>query len=836
MDSAYLERKELTQAFTGIAAQLLMPLQRRAMAADMAAALTVAGLAGGDRAEAWTPLHLGQNTLAGALDGASQVLLARVGKVLAAMSPLSSDNPFWQRNELPLNVSALADRVEAAKDLVTVRQADVIVATSRLKLVLGQAHGRERADYGAALDRDAKENLGFPLPHDWTGRVYIQGNFETDNDSEMHVLPATHNGVELESWGIFAQVGDGTYKHLVHRSTKLEADQLAERLAVIDARSTISEYDKAVKLARVNEERVCRNPDRTDEDISAARDARKNAEFAATTNDADLQRRIESEERQRTHQTAPTEKAPPNLIAVPYREKDEAKALGAKWDRKEQSWYVPQNVDPAPFGKWAYQPTKAAASESQALGATAGKAVVSKAAEGREYLAVPYGDRTQAKAAGAKWDKAAKSWYAGPKTDTAKLEKWRPENAPAQQGPAMTPRDEFADALRSIGCMVPAGSKHPIMDGATHRVSVEGETFSENSGAGFYVGHLDGHPAGYMKNNRTGAELTWKAKGYTLAQEQKALLAAEAAEKLQQREAEQSKQHEQAAKRVDKELGRLVPVTKATPYMQAKGIVPHAGALTDKDGKVTYLPATDVHGKHWTTQYIKEDGTKRFAKNSKKDGCFHVVGGIDGLAKAPAIVISEGYATAAQLKQSLGFATVSAFDSGNLVSVAQALHRKFPDKPVVIAGDDDRHLAMTQGVNPGRSKAEKAANLVGGKLMMPTFAPGENSYPADLDPVTPQQYREHQCTGGVLTVEQLGALARMKQFTDFNDLASKSVLGSEGLDRQVRSLVESVFGKRDVSRFKQQQQEQDHGPMQKAEMVPMERVQAQKPRRAAKLR
>ena len=108
------------------------------------------------------------------------------------------------------------------------------------------------------------------------------------------------------------------------------------------------------------------------------------------------------------------------------------------------------------------------------------------------------------------------------------------------------------------------------MDGEKHRVSVEGEKFSENSGGGFYVGHLDGHPAGYMKNNRTCADLTWNAKGYTLDLEQKALLAAEAATKLQQREADLSKQQEQAARRVGTELGKRVPVVTATPYIRPR--------------------------------------------------------------------------------------------------------------------------------------------------------------------------------------------------------------------------------------------------------------------------
>jgi putative DNA primase/helicase len=63
---------------------------------------------------------------------------------------------------------------------------------------------------------------------------------------------------------------------------------------------------------------------------------------------------------------------------------------------------------------------------------------------------------------------------------------------------------------------------HPVMDGSKHRIKVEGDKPGEKSG--FYVAHLDGHPAGYFKNNRTGIETRWKAKGYSLTDEQKAEL------------------------------------------------------------------------------------------------------------------------------------------------------------------------------------------------------------------------------------------------------------------------------------------------------------------------
>jgi phage/plasmid primase-like uncharacterized protein len=65
------------------------------------------------------------------------------------------------------------------------------------------------------------------------------------------------------------------------------------------------------------------------------------------------------------------------------------------------------------------------------------------------------------------------------------------------------------------------------------------------------------------------------------------------------------------------------------------------------------IPAYDTDGKLWSIQYIAEDGEKRFARESRKEGCFHVVGSTDpvgDLKRAAAIVVAEGYANAATLK------------------------------------------------------------------------------------------------------------------------------------------------------------------------------------------
>lgn len=39
-------------------------------------------------------------------------------------------------------------------------------------------------------------------------------------------------------------------------------------------------------------------------------------------------------------------------LNVPYAEKDEAKALGARWDAAKKKWYAPQGVEPGQFERW----------------------------------------------------------------------------------------------------------------------------------------------------------------------------------------------------------------------------------------------------------------------------------------------------------------------------------------------------------------------------------------------------------------------------------------------------------------------------------------------------
>lgn len=104
-----------------------------------------------------------------------------------------------------------------------------------------------------------------------------------------------------------------------------------------------------------------------------------------------------------------------------------------------------------------------------------------------------------------------------------------------------------------------------------------------------------------------------------------------------------------------------------------------------------------------------------------------------------------------------------AFDAGNLEPVAKKLRGKFPNAVITICADNDhQHTRHTpEGVEPwnkGVELAQKAAQEVGGKVVVPSFTDDE----------------------------------RAKGLTDFNDLHQS--LGLDEVKRQVCLVLQKDVG------------------------------------------
>jgi putative DNA primase/helicase len=147
---------------------------------------------------------------------------------------------------------------------------------------------------------------------------------------------------------------------------------------------------------------------------------------------------------------------------------------------------------------------------------------------------------------------------------------------------------------------------------------------------------------------------------------------------------------------------------------------------------VLIVPMRDSSGRLWGLQQITEKGQKYFITGQKKQGCFHVIPDDADLNSADFVYVVEGYATASSVHQATQGVVIVAFDAGNLLPVCQAIRKDFPDKPIIVAGDDDIWGRRPDGspYNAGREGGTAAASAVLGRAVFPKFR-NEEGKPTD---------------------------------------------------------------------------------------------------------
>ncbi len=423
-----------------------------------------------------------------------------------------------------------------------------------------------------------------------------------------------------------------------------------------------------------------------------------------------------------------------DYLNVPREEKDEAKALGAKWDRFQKSWYVEKGTDLEPFAKWTGQTPK----EEQAVSQTAEQpkqeqtaeqtqehtekqevTAAPKLAEDKTFLAVPFDEKNAAKKLGAKWDKDNKSWYVEKGADLNQFKDWLvDENTiiPAKQE-AVSPEIEFAEHCRANGLDVDA----PIMDGQIHRVPLIGKPGGKD---GAYCAYLDGVLAGWSQNYVTGEKSKFISSGMQLTEEEKAKQRAEHAQKLQEREAKRQIGYDNAAKRAEKIYTEAKEVTAQNihsedSYLGKKGVLPHVAKQNDYGQLV--IPLHNIEGEIRGVQFINQDGSKHFLTGIEKKGNFTLLS--DDVKNATKVLVCEGFATGASLHEATKLPVAVAFDAGNIESVSKALAEKYKGIEITICADNDQY----RDNNVGLEKAKNAALAVGAKLAVPQFSKEEQA-------------------------------------------------------------------------------------------------------------
>jgi putative DNA primase/helicase len=280
----------------------------------------------------------------------------------------------------------------------------------------------------------------------------------------------------------------------------------------------------------------------------------------------------------------------------------------------------------------------------------------------------------------------------------------------SNSGTTDDPIRAFKDAMAAAG--VPMSSRADVRaDGKIHRYDVDGDP--RGSRNGWYVLHLDGRPAGGFGSWKAGTKHTWAAGGQKLSDTELAALREKIEAARLKREREQTRKQASAAKSAQELWARYDQAPADHPYLVSKGVRPH-GARIDREGKLV-LAMVDVKDAIWSLQTIDADGDKRFLPGGKVAGTMFPIG-----EPGPAVVIAEGYATAASIHAATGVQTIVAFNAGNLEPVARAIRAERPDVRMLIAADNDTETKEPIE-NPGVHFGRRAAKAAGAGLAVPSW-------------------------------------------------------------------------------------------------------------------
>ncbi|MDR1083351.1 MAG: DUF5710 domain-containing protein [Deltaproteobacteria bacterium] len=416
------------------------------------------------------------------------------------------------------------------------------------------------------------------------------------------------------------------------------------------------------------------------------------------------------------------------VLKVPFKEKDAAKELGAKWDSDNKVWHVPEGLDAAKFEQWFPENQKSEPINSAPQ-------VLSPAEELKNMI--------------------------------------------------------YAAGLVLDGEPVMDGTIQRVSaaDSKPHDKSGSYLAYSDGRPNGWIRNYKSGEKIKWVFTGQQMSSAEIEALRQTSEQKMaEKSLAAATAQKVAVSELTDKLQFPniRAADSVEFEHGFK------HQYLLKKRISATAGIMLEQTDKRINLiiPGYKLNKDRTlelqTAQTITPSGGKFFEKGCPKTGALHLVELFPDSVKEqyeayetpesaskktekPKILVAEGYATAVSLHKATGLPVACAFDSGNLAPVSRSLKEAYPEASIIICADNDFKTEK----NVGLAKAAEAAKEVGGIVFTPSFNQKELE-----DGLT--DFNDFVCSRGVIQgSEQIQKdLART---ASFEAVTSKSQAKTSGL-------------------------------------------------------
>ena len=308
--------------------------------------------------------------------------------------------------------------------------------------------------------------------------------------------------------------------------------------------------------------------------------------------------------------------------------------------------------------------------------------------------------------------------------------------------------DKFIEFMRGVDC-APHNISDIIADDKRHYYRISGDKPGQKKGSYQLKENPDGFMCGWCMSQRDGENHSWHSKSDKKVsdEERKAYreqVAKERAIKEREIEAGYLEKAEEARKNI--ETFSTEEPEGGHPYLNKKQVKHFNGLVyDDKDLIVKMVGDGVVVG----FQRILPNGQKFYLSGVKKKGSFFPLFAKDDDKEK--IIICEGLATGLSIREAVvNIMVICAFDSGNLMSVVEAMRKKYAKRTIYVVADNDQWTfsqkfkadkpkEVPKGdepkwaewreegklVNIGVDKAAEAVGQVGGFVFLPPF-------PADM--------------------------------------------------------------------------------------------------------
>lgn len=225
------------------------------------------------------------------------------------------------------------------------------------------------------------------------------------------------------------------------------------------------------------------------------------------------------------------------------------------------------------------------------------------------------------------------------------------------------------------------------------------------------------------------------------------------------------------------------------PYLVKKGIT--NPSEIHQYQSFLQIPIYDKDGKIQSMQSINAEGGKFMLKGGTVKGGSMVIGDISKPENG--VILCEGYATGKSLNNTTGLPVIVAFNSANLVAVADIYKNKLPaNTPWIIAADND----LENRQNAGVIKAEEAAGRIGSNatVMLPphdetayqSFRAETGNLPTDFNDI------ERIMGANAIRAALAKATLRIQQQRAAQQLAEQQNVSKEMLDDDIKPAQETI--------------------------------------------